>query len=333
MEFHFTGIAPYGLGRKDWDAFYHVSYRLRPTTGLTALAIRLAAAVGGVLMFFMTVGILVSEDSSPWSAVIPAVLCVLNLFVAIGHRWYVIWLTRRRLTQPGETMSVTIDAAGVTDRTGGVTTHYEFSSLYAVCWYRDVYLLFVTKRSALVLPERYREGGSGGELLRFLEDRTGKPIRYFGKDRPRVPDAAATVREETGMESRVEETYEKKDFTGLVTAVRYRKEKNPGRADLEGAESGTGDLGHFRRGAGTCAALGGRRGNFWSQCRKRRSADHGAALSGDDRLRSAFASVSEANACRHRVVLEKLSGEGKTADLPPDGRWRSLSVGGEPAEF
>ena len=148
--------------------------------------LRLLAAVGGVLMLLMTVGILVSEDSSPWSAVVPGILCVLNLSIAVGYRRYAAWLTRRltrrRLAQPGETMSVTINDGGVTDRTGGVTTHYEFSVLYAVCWCRDVCLLFVSKHTALILPERYREGGSGNELLQFLEEKIGKSVRYFEKN-------------------------------------------------------------------------------------------------------------------------------------------------------
>lgn len=182
MEFHFTGIDLYGLKQREWNAFYHAAHRLCPAEGLAALVLRLLAAVGGVLMFLMTVGILISEDSSPWSAVVPGVFCLLNLAIAIGYRRYAAFLTRRWLARKGETMSVTIDDGGVTDRTGGVTTHYEFSALYAVCWCRDVYLLFVSKRSALVLPERYREGGSHSELLRFLEEKTGKPVRYFGKN-------------------------------------------------------------------------------------------------------------------------------------------------------
>lgn len=230
MEFHFTGIDLYGLQQREWDAFYHAAHRLCPAEGLAALAVRLLTAVGGALMFFVTVGILVSEDSSPWSALLPAVLCVLNLSIAVGYRWCAAFLTRRltgqRMARPGETMSVTINDGGVTDRTGGVTTHYEFSALYAVCWCRDVYLLFVNRRSALVLPERYLEGGSGGELLRFLEEKTGKPVRYFGKDRPAVLCAGPAEAEKgSSVEFRVEETYEKRDFTGLVTAVRYRKER------------------------------------------------------------------------------------------------------------
>lgn len=232
MEFRFTGIDLYSLNQRDWNAFYHVSHRLNPAMGLCALAIRLLTAASGCLMFFMTVGILVSEDASPWSAMIPAVLCVLNLSVAIGYRRYAAFLTRRRLTQPGETMSVTIDDSGVTDRTGGVTTRYEFSTLYAVCWYRDVYLLFINKKSALILPERYRSGGSSGELRRFLEEKTGKPLRCCGRQGPEasdaaaVPNDAAAVGEEADVEFRVEQTYERRDFAGLVTAVGYRQERN-----------------------------------------------------------------------------------------------------------
>ncbi|MDY3282425.1 YcxB family protein [Dysosmobacter sp.] len=228
MEFRFTGIDLYGLQQREWDAFYHAAHRLSPVEGLAALVLRLLAAVCGILMLLVATGILVSEDSSPWGAVVPGILCVLNLSIAVGYRRYAAWLTKRltsqKLARPGETMSVTINDGGVTDRTGGVTTHYEFSALYAVCWCRDVTLLFVSRRSALVLPERYLKGGSGGELLRFLEEKTGKPVRYFGKELPAAPQAEPAAAE-TGdsVEFRVEETYEKRDFAGLATAVRYRK--------------------------------------------------------------------------------------------------------------
>lgn len=163
------------LEKQDWKAFYRCLYRLRPLMGLYVLALRVLAGFGAAVMFFVTVGILADSDAR--SAVTPAVLCLVNLSVAIGYQRAVIYFGKRRLRDAGESMTVTIDDSGVTDRTGGVTAHYDFSALYALYWCRDVYLLFISKRAALVLPERFREGGSSAELYQFLEEKTGKSIK------------------------------------------------------------------------------------------------------------------------------------------------------------
>lgn len=179
MEFRFADMDLSSLERRDCKSFYHVAYRLCPSAALFAFVIRLLTGMGAALMFFMTVGILVSEESSPWSAVGSAVLCLVNLLIAVGYQRIVIWRSKKHLLSPGEKTSVTINDSGITDQTGGITTRYDFGSFYAVCYCRDVYLLFVNKRTALILPERYREGGSSAELKKFLEEKTQKPIRYF----------------------------------------------------------------------------------------------------------------------------------------------------------
>ncbi len=58
-----------------------------------------------------------------------------------------------------------------------VTTQYAYSAFTGIFYCRDVYLLFLPGKRALLLPERSRTGGNSPELRRFLEEKTGMPVR------------------------------------------------------------------------------------------------------------------------------------------------------------
>lgn len=177
MEFRFE--LPQGPQKHDWKAFYHVYYRVNPGAGVKVLLLRAAAGILGVFLLLLVIGILVSEDSSPGRAVVPGVLCLIQLCYAIGVHPLTVWAGRRNQVSPNAPMTVTIDETGVTDQTGAITTHYEYQAFYAICYYRDIYMLFISPKAALILPERCREGGSSPELRRFLEEKTGKSIRFI----------------------------------------------------------------------------------------------------------------------------------------------------------
>ena len=74
-------------------------------------------------------------------------------------------------------MAITIADSGVTDQTGPVTTQYAYGAFTGIFYCRDVYLLFLPGKRALLLPERSRTGGSSPDLRRFLEEKTGMPVR------------------------------------------------------------------------------------------------------------------------------------------------------------
>lgn len=170
---------PNGPEKSDWKAFFHVYFRLNPAVRLLILVLRVACAGASALMAFMTLGILASEDIHGGKAVVPGLLCLLLLCYAAGFRQMVIWQSKRNMLASNGRMVVTINRDGVTDQTGSITTHYGYDAFYAVCYYRDIYMLFLSRKAALVLPERCREGAKSSELKAFLEQMTGKTMRYF----------------------------------------------------------------------------------------------------------------------------------------------------------
>lgn len=177
MEIRFD--LPHGPEKSDWKAFYHVYYRLNPTVRFLSLLFRLVCGVLCFLMAFMVVGILLSEDSSPVNAVIPAVLCLLLALYAVRFQLLAVWWSKRNMVSPNERMTVTVNEAGITDQTGAITTNYEYQAFYAICYYRDIYMLFLSQKTALLLPERFREGAGSAEFKRFLEEKTEKTVQYI----------------------------------------------------------------------------------------------------------------------------------------------------------
>lgn len=177
MEFRFD--LPQGPQEKDWKAFYHVYYRINPAVRFKVIFLQGAAGILGILLLLAVIGIFVSEDSGPVDAIIPAVLCLILLLYAVGFHPFTIWMSRRNQLSPNKRMIVTINEEGVTDQTGAITTHYEYQAFYAVCYYQDSYMLFLNRKTALILPERCREGGSSPELKHFLEEKAGKSIKYI----------------------------------------------------------------------------------------------------------------------------------------------------------
>ena len=149
MEFRFD--LPDGYSRTDWETFFRALYRVYPGVRLRHILVRLLSAAVGVLNFFLTVGLLVSEDSTPASAVLPAALCLVTLVYAVGFRRLVLWASRKHTPGAQERMTV--------------------------FYCRDVYLLFLPGKRALLLPERSRTGISSPDLRRFLEEKTGMPVR------------------------------------------------------------------------------------------------------------------------------------------------------------
>lgn len=175
MEFRFD--LPDGYSRTDWETFFRALYRVYPGVRLRHILVRLLSAAVGVLNFFLTVGLLVSEDSTPASAVLPAALCLVTLVYAVGFRRLVLWASRKQTPGAQERMTITIADTGVTDQTGPVTTQYAYSAFTGIFYCRDVYLLFLPGKRALLLPERSRTGISSPDLRRFLEEKTGMPVR------------------------------------------------------------------------------------------------------------------------------------------------------------
>lgn len=175
MEFRFE--LPDGYSKADWKAFFRTYYRINPGARWGHLLVRALCAAAGLLNFLLLVGILVSEESRPLAALVPAVLFLAALVYSVGFPSLLIWSSRRRTAAAGQTMTVSITDGGVTDRTGGITTHYRYDAFCGIYDCRDRYLLFVSKKSALILPERCREGGSSPELRRFLEEKTGLTVR------------------------------------------------------------------------------------------------------------------------------------------------------------
>lgn len=175
MEFCFD--LPGGYSKAGWEIFFRVFYRIHPGVRLRHALVRLLSAVIGILNFFLTVGILISEDSSPASAVLPAVLCLVTLAYAVGFRRLILWTSRKHTPGAQERMTISITDTGVTDQTGPVTTYYAYSAFSGIFYCRDVYLLFLPGKRALLLPERSRTGGSSPDLRRFLEEKTGMPVR------------------------------------------------------------------------------------------------------------------------------------------------------------
>lgn len=175
MEFHFD--LPDGYSKADWEIFLRVLYHVHPGVRLRHALVRLLSAVIGILNFFLTVGVLVSEYSSPASAVLPAVLCLITLTYAAVFRRLILWTSRRHTPGAQDRMTITIADSGVTDQTGPVTTQYAYGAFTGIFYCRDVYLLFLPGKRALLLPERSRTGGSSPDLRRFLEEKTGMPVR------------------------------------------------------------------------------------------------------------------------------------------------------------
>ena len=175
MEFCFD--LPDGYSKSDWEAFFRVLYRVYPGIRLRHTAVRLLSAVVGVFNFFLTVGLLVSEESRLSSAVLPAVLCLVTLAYAVGFRRLILWTSRKHTPGAQERMTITIADTGVTDQTGPVTTQYAYGAFTGIFYCRDVYLLLLPGKRALLLPERSRTGGSSPDLRRFLEEKTGMPVR------------------------------------------------------------------------------------------------------------------------------------------------------------
>lgn len=175
MEFRFE--LPNGYSKEDWKAFFQAYYRVNSAARWGHLVLRVLCAGIGILNFFLMIGILVSEDTQPFMAIVPAALFVATLVYAVGFRAFLIRSSRRRTIAAGKTMTVTITADGVTDQTGGTTTHYQYDAFYDLFYCQDRYVLFLGKHTALILPERCREGGSSPELRCFLEEKTGKAIK------------------------------------------------------------------------------------------------------------------------------------------------------------
>lgn len=140
---------------------------------------RVLCAAAGLLNFFLLVGILVSEDSSPLTALVPAVLFFAALIYSVGFPTLLIWSSHKRMGAAGQAMTVIIADDGITEQTGGITTHYRYDAFYGVFYCQDRYVLFVSKKSALILPERHRVEGSSPELRRFLEDQTGTSVKII----------------------------------------------------------------------------------------------------------------------------------------------------------
>lgn len=175
MEFRFE--LPNGYSKADWSVFFRTYYRINPATRWGHLLVRVLCVAAGLLNFLLLVGILVSEESSLLTALVPAVLFFAALVYSVGFPKILIWSSRRRMGTAGQAMTVTIADDGVTDQTGGITTHYRYDAFYGVFYCQDRYVLFVSKKSALILPERHRVEGSSPELRRFLEDKTGTSVK------------------------------------------------------------------------------------------------------------------------------------------------------------
>ena len=177
MEFRFE--LPDGYSKADWRAFVRTYYRINPETRWGHLLVRVLCAAAGLLNFFLLVGILVSEDSSPLTALVPAVLFFAALIYSVGFPTFLIWSSHKRMGAAGQAMTVIIADDGITEQTGGITTHYRYDAFYGVFYCQDRYVLFVSKKSALILPERHRVEGSSPELRRFLEDQTGTSVKII----------------------------------------------------------------------------------------------------------------------------------------------------------
>lgn len=146
MEFRFD--LPDGYSRSDWEAFFRVLYRVYPGIRLRHTAVRLLSAVVGVFNFFLTVGLLVSEESRLSSAVLPAVLCLVTLAYAVGFRRLILWTSRKHTPGAQERMTITIADTGVTDQTGPVTTQYAYGAFTGIFYCRDVYLCCFCRENA-----------------------------------------------------------------------------------------------------------------------------------------------------------------------------------------
>ncbi len=170
---------PNGFEKSDWNVFLHTYYCMNPAARCLQVLIRLFCAGMGTLMALAVVGVVVTEGSGPLDAMIPASISLLMWCGAIWFDALVLWISRHRMADSHAHMTVTIHTDGVTDQTGAVTTHYGYQAFYAVCYCRNTYLLFTSRRFALVLPERFREGAGSAVLKAFLEEKTGKMIREF----------------------------------------------------------------------------------------------------------------------------------------------------------